>query len=663
MKLKDNTNYSKILNTLLNWLSQVNSFEKSKKRNIDCLESFWKSYWYWINKLIDKKLISRSNFDIIKEWFNNLAKVYNRSEWNYIWDNLLFRKICSSFLRLSFQFNEYDDNHLIFFNPSSSYYKRIKALLLVRWFRWTSQEFLNNFTNITKLLFEIIEHNPENQKYCIDLGVDCLNILFSQKYNSWNDSFLNTTLIEKFNIIVKYCDKNFINIFLRSNDFKKWMVWEPHKNDDKENSEKWIKEILDSIVMNAKLNDKDQKEAYIEIDKYIKIYSDTLKIEKSVNKWFINFLKANNYYNWNNVDSLNWIDVNEIYEKVKSKYFWDLIEDRDFHVCNSEDANDMRTYFGTLMINSEIINTKNLVAFVDEQPKEKLEEIKNDLEQLDGFEFLVFNMPKDLRILFNMNLLQKDNNLWNIWCIVDFCVNIYLLINKLKSKYPDEITEDVEVRKSDIKDVERLLFIIEEKDKLLHEKEKAIERYIQQSIILQNQIDNINEKLKKHGINFENDDNQQCNKDLLIEKRSYYRIIVVWWSSNSIWWFKTLMKNNLYVERLNKYYYLNVKQFELKWTYDMQKDKKFSKQIQDWLDFWLTDFVIVLQSDHATALNNLINDPYYSARITYFWELDEEWKISKINQKFSPEKFDFYLEKALKKYEKMNDINSNLLDE
>lgn len=65
-----------------------------------------------------------------------------------------------------------------------------------------------------------------------------------------------------------------------------------------------------------------------------------------------------------------------------------------------------------------------------------------------------------------------------------------------------------------------------------------------------------------------------------------------------------------------------------------------------------------MQSDHETALKNLIDSREYSSRITCFWELDQNGNISKINQHFSYTKFDKYLGIALNKFE--TKINNDL---
>ena len=668
MRMKPYDNSAETLKELLQWIKLINSFNKDWSRDIGWLIEFRFNNQDWILSLINKKLIARSDFDKIVEWFNNLISVYNWDKWNikvkYFWDNLIFDKICNAFYRLSFQFNEYDDEYLKYYNPSSISYKRIKTLLCIRSFRWKPSEFLDMYIEITRMLYDIIEAYPQNTNYCINLWLDWLSIIFPN-INSNDERELNfkhTTVEEKFNIIAKCCDRKFFNVLLSSRQFKYWILQWPNKYDEREENLEWIKKIITWIIDRYKLNEFSKDETEKLLNRHIEAFKKCVELEESVIRWYINFLKSNNYYKWKNNNSLNGIDLWEIYLKIKYKYFWDLLNDWDFYVCDNDDANDIVKFFNDKLLNSEIINTKNLFAFVDEQTEKKLNELRLSLDKIDWFNFLVFNMPRDLRIAYNMYRFQNDDLYGSTSLVVDFLIEWYNLIYKLDVNYPEDQIKSVVASKKEDYDIQKLLTIIEDKDRLLFEKERAIERYIQQSVTLQNKIEDMNMVLKKHGVDLQKDENKQSDEDLLIEKRSYYRIVVIWWSPNSIKWFKSLMKNSLYIERLNKYHHLNVKQFDLKWTYEMQKDNRFINQIQNWLDFWATDFVIVLQSDHETSLFNLLNNPYYSSRLTCFWELDEDWKISKINQKFSPEKFDLYLEKALKKYEKMSETNSKLLE-
>ena len=115
------------------------------------------------------------------------------------------------------------------------------------------------------------------------------------------------------------------------------------------------------------------------------------------------------------------------------------------------------------------------------------------------------------------------------------------------------------------------------------------------------------------------------------------------------------------MDKLENIYHLDPKKIETKRDIEKQQhNKNLAKELENKLIFWSIDFAIILQSDHNTALKNLIEDPNYSTRITEFWEL-EDGKITQINQKFSYTKFDYYLKRAIDKYETMQDNNSMAL--
>ena len=109
MRMKPYDNSAETLKELLQWIKLINSYNKDWSKVIVSLIEFRFNNQYWILSLINKKLIARSDFDKIVEWFNNLISVYNWDKWNikvkYFWDNLIFDKICNAFYRLSFQFN------------------------------------------------------------------------------------------------------------------------------------------------------------------------------------------------------------------------------------------------------------------------------------------------------------------------------------------------------------------------------------------------------------------------------------------------------------------------------------------------------------------------------------------------------------------------------
>jgi hypothetical protein len=101
-----------------------------------------------------------------------------------------------------------------------------------------------------------------------------------------------------------------------------------------------------------------------------------------------------------------------------------------------------------------------------------------------------------------------------------------------------------------------------------------------------------------------------------------------------------------------KDWWLEVRQFHLEWDYKKQKDKKLAKKVEDALSWNIANFVIILQSDHNTALASLIENPEYTTRITVFWEREEnDWNPA-YGQKLSNSSFKHYLKRAINKYER-----------
>lgn len=97
---------------------------------------------------------------------------------------------------------------------------------------------------------------------------------------------------------------------------------------------------------------------------------------------------------------------------------------------------------------------------------------------------------------------------------------------------------------------------------------------------------------------------------------------------------------------------LNWEQLELKGTYQLQKDRKFVKSVEDALFLGNVDFILVLQTDHESPFVKLLENPEIGNRVTVFAE--REWNNNPLftSQKFSQERFYFYLKKALEKYER-----------
>lgn len=65
------------------------------------------------------------------------------------------------------------------------------------------------------------------------------------------------------------------------------------------------------------------------------------------------------------------------------------------------------------------------------------------------------------------------------------------------------------------------------------------------------------------------------------------------------------------------------------------------------------DFVVALQTDHESPFFALLNDPDIGHRITIFSERENNNENPAFTgQKFSQERFRYYLNKALRKFER-----------
>lgn len=135
----------------------------------------------------------------------------------------------------------------------------------------------------------------------------------------------------------------------------------------------------------------------------------------------------------------------------------------------------------------------------------------------------------------------------------------------------------------------------------------------------------------------------------LWEKRQFYKILIIGGADKANKWYNKLRKDK---PNFLEDFGLNWGQLELRGSYQLQKDRKFVKSIEDSLLLEFVNFILVLQTDHESPFVKLLENPELSNRITVFAE--REWKNNPFcsSQKFSQDRFYFYLKKALEKYER-----------
>lgn len=185
------------------------------------------------------------------------------------------------------------------------------------------------------------------------------------------------------------------------------------------------------------------------------------------------------------------------------------------------------------------------------------------------------------------------------------------------------------------------------------EREKKIQELEQKILILQKE----NQNLKNRIVQVDNGEFKSDFGDQ-ITQRQFYRILIVWWGSKVNKAYMNLQKHKPdFLEPFG----LHWRQLELKGDYDVQQDKKFAKTIEDGLLLWKINFVIALQTDHESPFAKLIENPEVWSRITVFAEREWENNPAFVAQRFSQDRFAYYLKRAMEKYEREVENTRNSL--
>ena len=277
--------------------------------------------------------------------------------------------------------------------------------------------------------------------------------------------------------------------------------------------------------------------------------------------------------------------------------------------------------------------------------KETIVKIENEnmeaMEQIRQKEWIIKALNEkfeELQKLYDSMKVENENRISNLISQLD----------KLKD-------ENVNMKINNLSKQESLLSKIEEyKAKNDELKKKYTETQSTLKSLLSKNDGLTNEWPANEGsaeVKEEHNDNENVPKEI-VELRQFYNIVVVWWSEKKNKKFNKLMKNAEIVTDMYKDWWLEVRQFHLEWDFKKQKDKKLAKKVEDALSWNNANFVIVLQSDHNTALASLIENPEYTTRITVFWEREEnDWNPA-YGQKLSNSSFKHYLKRAINKYER-----------
>lgn len=696
--------------TLIKKIEKFSKLVNFSSNDIDEIFDFRKELSEDLKKQIELRQFSGSDLEIFWKFYTRVHSIWKLyEEWNKLKE--ILDDICKSYITLLIQFNKPFDKYLKEFDEDSSFYKKMTALSIIRNYRGSIENFKYEFKNISQLLYEAIEKDPKSYDQCCNIAYEYLNIAlpkhdFGDFEKNHNDEPTN---IERINFLYKYWYPKFIELLRNNKFFDNWlneMVW----IDSRLFSKKWFQNIVDEIFSLRKINVQDRRkiedkfsESFSKINSYYDEKENYLQEEWNyVCNNYSEYIEKFKKQNKDKTELSSNIDedldiINKEIAELEKKYYWEwcwVVEVSSYDLKNIDKFIEyqrknerMNGFWANKTILGVSYYDKKYIT--DEMINKTLEDLKKydeitiapweDFEFTKHIDFEIHRLPEDLCILYSiyrwLQLLQSSlefNSFIDTKKLerIDISKELIIFIRELNEVVCDfplskELTENNDVKNNEPKNINSVESsnsnrepnedkkAIKELDKTIDDLKKTIDEYYSKINDLERKNKLLNNILRENWLS----DNNWKEEDL-IEKRKQYKITVIWWSPESIKWFNNLKKNKEFLDRLENHYHLEFKQFDLTWDYKKQQDKKFAGTIEDKLIFDKADFIIVLQSDHETALKNLIDSREYSSRITCFWELDQNGNISKINQHFSYTKFDKYLGIALNKFE--TKINNDL---
>ena len=647
-------------------MNQIKNYVTSPYKDGDSPEKeikFWKTNYKKIKKMIEWNELSKGDFQTITKAMNKLYRNHlETTNYKTIEPELL--DICKMYISLSLKNYEKIDKYLILFDSWSAYYKRIKALAKFWLYKWPIEWLNFLFQDICTLLWEAMELEPEKSKECINIMKQYLKILY------------NTTIFgdsEKFSFRRKYTNSKYWKNFLNNKEFKERFEW-INEDDERLTNSNWIKEIINEIIeeyenwrMPSKAtimqNIKPMMDEYKNIEKE---YEEQNKIVDNIRNEYEEFMNWD--YKKYTPNEEHDADIVWVVDEM-----WQDIENEK-ELRNDAIELKIQAYTETLKKGWKV-----LLQIDEERDTETKEKIKNKYKNLfkeyeDSIDFREVPENKNLwRIVAQQWTYEwRLNEEWNkqIWLyewlkelwnkilekVTEICYNSKHWIKQ------DIIKEDSEENDEDKENVENIKECAEQMHNKIKWYEKLIKELENESAKLVLYNEDLKELLRKNWIEF--NDHWESEKR---RKRSTYRILVVWWREGRNRKYSEMVKEgkiNNYLEIL----WLIPSQLpkEAKRDYDEQRNNdELVKSIKNELDKPVnpTDIVIILQTDHGTELyDNLLKDPRYRQRITYFWEVDEQgrrvWNnISNKWQHFSYLMFKNHLKAAIEKFENTIDID------
>ena len=604
-------------------------------------KDFWEELTSCIDNLVEKGEIIKKE-DLIKFRDKNKEKVdylikndeITAEEFklitdliNYLWTNFstdenlepvpVFQEILKRYIALALRFNVRLERYINQLDHSTAYYKRIKALQMIRFYRWPIDEFKYIFWDLCYLLWESIEQEPEKAKESYNIMKEYLTTLDSFWVISWVYNFISLTEYSNSKYRIKLVSNRTFK--KRFQEFQKEIVKNNNYTDEKV-LDKAIEEKINNIEKSWN-NILDRDIIYKHLKPYIEEYK---KIKEEYEKQ----CKVTE----NITDDMLWDYIHEYTENSIEE----AIENLKFWLSNSKFAKDMNRII--IEFNDDI-NEEDQKNIIEKLNKELTYPVVNgkDVEFSGEREYIKLNSLMSWVEYYYNEVIRN---------LVKICSNSKDVL--VEDNYDNEFQRDIKELEWAKKTIEKLQNKIRDYEKIDNDKNEKIIELIDNKAKLESIIESNNIK----------DDRYNLEMDIR-ERRKLYRITVIWWhedANNKYNKFMKDIKNQKLLSDLD----LSVKQFDLIWSYDKQKNTNIRKKIEDDLIYERVNFIIALQTDHGTELNNLINDirngkseeyRAYQYRLTVLWEPWDDWKEIYHDQVVTNDRLLTYIKKARDKYE------------
>ncbi len=230
---------------------------------------FWKEHKDYFYDLLIKNQISKDDFWLLKDAINIVRwKYYVNDNYESIdWD---FQDMCVFIISLQLQNNDiWISNFLWYFNPDSSYYKRIQSLTLFRLLEKPKEQIESVRDEVCELLYESTQLEDWSYKKAENILKEYIERVFT---------ITRTTYDSRVEFISEWGDNRDIRCW--NNDFLDWLRayinWEEfdannssseegsHDNEEIKNLKTKQKELLDKLKKAQALYNENLREKEIE---------------------------------------------------------------------------------------------------------------------------------------------------------------------------------------------------------------------------------------------------------------------------------------------------------------------------------------------------------------------------------------------------------------